>query len=467
MSRDDAIYDAIYTLFSDGPSQGVLDPAQPRPPLPLPQGRPGVHFETAADLAGRTGLGFWRVGEGYLKQQLVIDPVTYTFLGYEDVAVADHAMVGTDGTRYVKKGHVMVLAAGPRQRDRPKARPAPVTCPAHSTPPPRGGPAADCPAAGPGMPALRQFSNGNRRCCGGWDPRTRDSRACEQVLAVLGVLAEVGEDGPGRRCRTRARRSRPHAIRSSTGRSHRSLGGTVQPLETAAVQVDSLRAISVWKKNCGYCLPFDVGNCSTKVDGYSVRRAPVGHSAQYGVPSKSRSPFWKRLSWQPVAWSGACWCRARQSRMGITGGSRRVTGLGVVLSGGPRSRMGPSTRCSAAGVGRVDRVGGERVAERGAGLEVPGLELGADVRLQGRPRNDVGGLRGRVLRLEVVRRPCAVGDRGVLEAVGGRGLHEAARVPCRSSMTTSKALPPPGAGASDMWILILSPGFISSVSLFG
>ncbi|HEY6788150.1 MAG TPA: hypothetical protein VI365_12645, partial [Trebonia sp.] len=41
------------------------------------------------------------------KQELVIDPVTYTFMGFEDVAVADHAMVGTDGTRYVKKGHVM------------------------------------------------------------------------------------------------------------------------------------------------------------------------------------------------------------------------------------------------------------------------------------------------------------------------------------------------------------------------
>ena len=32
-------------------------------------------------------------------------------------------------------------------------------------------------------------------------------------------------------------------------------------------------------------------------------------------------------------------------------------------------------------------------------------------------------------------------------------------------MTTSKASPPPGAGASHMWNLIVSPGFISSVSL--
>lgn len=108
MTRDDAIYDAIYTLFSAGPSQGVVIPPKLEATLyHVLQQLPGVHFETAADLAGRTGLGFWRVGEGYLKQELVIDPVTYAFMGYEDVAVADHAMVGTDGTSYVKKGHVM------------------------------------------------------------------------------------------------------------------------------------------------------------------------------------------------------------------------------------------------------------------------------------------------------------------------------------------------------------------------
>jgi hypothetical protein len=108
MTRDDAIYDAIFTLFSAGPSQGVVIPPKLEAALyRVLQQLPGVHFETAADLAGRTGLGFWRLGEGYLKQELVIDPVTYAFMGYEDVAVADHAMVGTDGTRYVKKGHVM------------------------------------------------------------------------------------------------------------------------------------------------------------------------------------------------------------------------------------------------------------------------------------------------------------------------------------------------------------------------
>lgn len=108
MTRDDAVYDAIYTLFSAGPSQGVVIPPKLEAALyRVLQQLPDVHFETTADLAGRTGLGFWRVTQGYLKQELVIDPVTYAFMGYEDIAVTDHAMAGTDGTRYAKKGHVM------------------------------------------------------------------------------------------------------------------------------------------------------------------------------------------------------------------------------------------------------------------------------------------------------------------------------------------------------------------------
>ena len=72
---------------------------------------PGVQFESATDLAGRQGLGFSMVLEGYDQHELVIDPDTYTFMGFKDVAIRDHAMTGTDGTRYVKAGHVMGWAA--------------------------------------------------------------------------------------------------------------------------------------------------------------------------------------------------------------------------------------------------------------------------------------------------------------------------------------------------------------------
>jgi hypothetical protein len=107
-TREDAIFDAIYNLLTAGEPQGIVVPARLQAALyRVLQQLPGVHFETAADLAGRTGLGFWMVREGYLKEEVVIDPVTYAYMGYEDVAIKDHVMTGTDGTRHVAQGHVM------------------------------------------------------------------------------------------------------------------------------------------------------------------------------------------------------------------------------------------------------------------------------------------------------------------------------------------------------------------------
>jgi len=47
------------------------------------------------------------VTEGYIKQELVIDPLTYTYMGFKDVAIRDHTDTGTDGTWHVEKGHVL------------------------------------------------------------------------------------------------------------------------------------------------------------------------------------------------------------------------------------------------------------------------------------------------------------------------------------------------------------------------
>jgi hypothetical protein len=111
-TREDAIFDAIDNLLTAGVPQGVVVPPRLQAALyRVLQQLPGVHFEAAADLAGRTGLGFWMVREGYSKDEIVIDPVTYAYMGFESVAVKDHAMTGTDGTRYVTKGHVMGWAA--------------------------------------------------------------------------------------------------------------------------------------------------------------------------------------------------------------------------------------------------------------------------------------------------------------------------------------------------------------------
>jgi hypothetical protein len=68
---------------------------------------PRVHFEAAADLVGRTGLGFWMVQEGYLKEEIVINPATYAPMGWKDVAIKDRTEKGTDGTLHVRKGDVL------------------------------------------------------------------------------------------------------------------------------------------------------------------------------------------------------------------------------------------------------------------------------------------------------------------------------------------------------------------------
>ena len=49
-----------------------------------------MHFDSATDLAGRTGLGFYLVIGGWYKQELVVNPVTYAFMGDEWVAIKAH-----------------------------------------------------------------------------------------------------------------------------------------------------------------------------------------------------------------------------------------------------------------------------------------------------------------------------------------------------------------------------------------
>lgn len=107
-NKDQAIFQAIETLLNAGESQGVVVPPKLSATMyRVLQQLPGVTFESATDLAGREGIGFSMVIEGYFTQEIVIDPETYTYMGFKDVVIKDHAMVGTDGTRYVKVGHVM------------------------------------------------------------------------------------------------------------------------------------------------------------------------------------------------------------------------------------------------------------------------------------------------------------------------------------------------------------------------
>ena len=68
---------------------------------------PEVHFETAVNLAGRTGIGLSMIIEGYIKKEIVIDPATYLYMGQEAVVAKDHTVQATDGTDYFKKGQIL------------------------------------------------------------------------------------------------------------------------------------------------------------------------------------------------------------------------------------------------------------------------------------------------------------------------------------------------------------------------
>jgi len=69
---------------------------------------PAVHFErSVTDLAGRTGVGFSTVQDGYLKEQIVINPKTYAYMGYVDVAIRAHSSTGLDGTAHFRVGQIL------------------------------------------------------------------------------------------------------------------------------------------------------------------------------------------------------------------------------------------------------------------------------------------------------------------------------------------------------------------------
>src|SRR5215472_18352543 len=107
-TRTDRIFEAIYNLLANAePIGAVIPPKLSAALYQVLRELPGVHFENDTDLAGRSGLGFYAVLEGYIKEELVIDPVTYAYMGYKDVAIRDHTDTGTDGTWHVEKGHVL------------------------------------------------------------------------------------------------------------------------------------------------------------------------------------------------------------------------------------------------------------------------------------------------------------------------------------------------------------------------
>jgi len=75
-------------------------------------GLPDVRFDRhVKDLAGQRGVGLYTIQDGYLKDEIVINPKTYAYLGNLDVAVRAHASRGLDGTLRVHKGQVLGWSA--------------------------------------------------------------------------------------------------------------------------------------------------------------------------------------------------------------------------------------------------------------------------------------------------------------------------------------------------------------------
>jgi hypothetical protein len=139
-NQDAAVFEAIDTLFY-GETEGALIPPKLAAALyGVLHLLPEVRFDTGTDLAGRTGLGFSMILDGYDKQEIVINPTTYAYMGGMSVAIKDYTLTGTDGTHYIKAGQVLGWDAllnlaivdkrpTPRLAGRPAVQPGPVRRP--------------------------------------------------------------------------------------------------------------------------------------------------------------------------------------------------------------------------------------------------------------------------------------------------------------------------------------------------
>lgn len=71
---------------------------------------PGVRYEPRAkDLIGRRGVALYRIEEGYLRTEIIIDPATYTYMGFRNIAIRNGPKtMGESGERsQSRKGEVL------------------------------------------------------------------------------------------------------------------------------------------------------------------------------------------------------------------------------------------------------------------------------------------------------------------------------------------------------------------------
>lgn len=102
-----AIFNAIANLLQSENDGVWIPPKLAAAMYHVLEQLPGVQFDSGTDLAGRSGIGLYMVIDGWYKQEFVINPVTYTYMGDESVSTQAHTDTGTDGTRYIKQGQVL------------------------------------------------------------------------------------------------------------------------------------------------------------------------------------------------------------------------------------------------------------------------------------------------------------------------------------------------------------------------
>ncbi|GAA4604358.1 hypothetical protein GCM10023195_14800 [Actinoallomurus liliacearum] len=104
-------------------NNGALPPAQTAAAYRAMAKIPGVTVDRAArDGAGHKAVSVSFLIEGYMKEEILLDPSTYAYRGHRDTVVRDHTM--PDGGRFLKgavESYSVRLAAG--VVDRPGQRP--------------------------------------------------------------------------------------------------------------------------------------------------------------------------------------------------------------------------------------------------------------------------------------------------------------------------------------------------------
>lgn len=103
-------YSTAYTMLGAVLRDNVLPPKVEAALYRAIKRIPGVRLERGVDAAGRPALALGRLTEGWLSEQLLIDPKTYTYLGERSVAVKDHTSRGEDGSLTYRKGDLGILS---------------------------------------------------------------------------------------------------------------------------------------------------------------------------------------------------------------------------------------------------------------------------------------------------------------------------------------------------------------------